>query len=154
MTASASEFAHGWQMAAAGYAVTIWLYVIGELIVSLAFMQGGFRNDLQEIFSRQLLIAAPATVTAITLATRRNLAPDDETGRWYVDATLALCVPLGALMAIAGVIGFFAAFGDFGTSVSGTFYELLIHLGGVVLGTVAARWALRELAALGGTTTA
>ena len=145
-TTSARESAHGWELAAAGYAVTIWLYVIGELIVSFAFLPGGFRNDLQVIFSRNLLIAAPATLTVITLATRRPAA--DEYGRWLLDAALTLCVPLGVLFVLAGGIGFFASFGDFSTSVSGAFYELLIHLGGVVLGTVAARWALRELANL------
>ena len=146
MTTTARRAAHGWELAAVGYAVTIWLYVIGELIVSLAYLPGGFRVDLQVVFSRQLLIAAPATLTVITLATRRP--PSDEQGRWLLDAALTLCVPLGVLFAIAGFIGFFAAFGDFSDSVSGAFYDLLIHAGGVVLGTVTARWALRELSNL------
>ena len=146
--------AHGWEVAAVGYAVTIWLYVIGYLIVSLANLPGGFRLDLESVFSRNLLIAAPATLTVITLATRRREATSDASGSWLVDATLTLCVPLGALFVLAGLVGFLADFGDFSTSVSGTFYSMCIHLGGVILGAVAARWALVELATLNEAATA
>ena len=148
MTTSARESAHGWEVAAFGYAVTICLYVIGYLIVALANLPGGFRLDLESIFSRNLLIAAPATLTVITLATRRRDATADASGRWLVDATLTLCVPLGALFVLTGIVGFLADFGDFGVSVSGTFYSMCIHLGGVILGAVAARWAFTELASL------
>ena len=140
--------AHGWEVAAVGYATAIWVYVVGYLIVSLANLPGGFRLDLESVFSRNLLIAAPATLTVITLATRRREAAGDAGGRWLVDATLTLCVPLGALFVVAGLVGFLADFGDFGTSASGTLYAMCIHVGGVVLGAVAARWALVELAGL------
>ena len=140
--------AHGWEMAAMGYAVAIWLYVLGYLIVALANLPGGFRQDLEVIFSRNLLLAAPATVTAITLAARRRDRALDADGRWLIDAALTLAVPLGALFVLAGVVGFLAALGDFGTTASGTLYDLLIHLAGIVLGAVAGLWALSELAAM------
>ena len=140
--------AHGWELAAFGYAVAIWLYVLGYLIVALANLPGGFRQDLEVVFSRNLLLAAPATVTAITLAARRRDRPLDADGHWLIDAALSLAVPLGALFVLAGVVGFLAALGDFGTSASGTFYDLLIHLAGIVLGAVASLWALSELAAM------
>lgn len=141
---------HGWELAAFGYATAIWLYVIGYLIVALANLPGGFRHDLQTIFSHTLLLAAPATVTAITLAARRRDRADveDADGRWLLDGALTLCVPLGALFTLAGVIGFLAAFGDFSDSASGAFFDLLIHLAGVVLGVVATIWALAEIAAM------
>jgi heme/copper-type cytochrome/quinol oxidase subunit 3 len=138
--------AHGWELAAFGYAIAIWLYVLGYLIVALANLPGGFRQDLEVVFSRALLLAAPATVTAITLAARRRDRAVDDDGRWLIDAALTLTVPLGALFVLAGVVGFLAALGDFGTSASGTFYDLLIHLAGIVLGAVASLWALSELA--------
>ncbi len=140
--------AHGWELAAIGYAIAIWLYVLGYLIVALANLSGGFRQDLEVIFSRNLLLAAPATVTAITLAARRRDRALDEDGRWMIDAALALAVPLGALFVLSGVVGFLAALGDFGESASGTLYDLMIHLAGVVLGAVASLWALAELNAM------
>lgn len=146
----ARAYPNGWELAAFGYAVAIWLYVLGYEILALANLPGGFRPDLEAIFSRNLLLAAPATITAITLAARRRDRADtgDEDGRWLLDAALTLCVPLGALFVLGGVIGFFADFGDFGESASGAFYELLVHLAGIVLGAVATIWALSELAAM------
>ena len=142
--------AHGWELAAMGYAVAIWLYVIGYLIVALANLPGGFRHDLQTIFSHTLLLAAPATVTAITLAARRRDRAEDSDadGGWLLDGALTLCVPLGALFVLAGAVGFLAAFGDFSDSASGAFFDLLIHLAGIVLGAVATIWALAEIAAM------
>lgn len=145
--ARARSYPRGWELAAFGYAIAIWLYVLGYEIVTLANLPGSFRLDLEAIFSRNLLLAAPATITAITLAARRRdrtTNPDAE-GRWFLDAALTLCVPLGALFVLAGVVGFFADFGDFGDSASGAFYELLVHLAGIVLGAVSTIWALSEL---------
>ena len=146
----ARVYAHGWELAALGYAVAIWLYVLGDLIVVLANLPGGFRHDLEIIFGRGLLIAAPATITAVTLAARRRDRAEgtDAEGTWLLDAALTLCVPLGALFVLAGVVGFFADFGDFGDSASGAFYDLLVHLAGVVLGAVATIWALSEIAGM------
>lgn len=144
----ARAYPNGWELAAFGYVVAIWLYVLAYEILALANLPGGFRQDLEALFSRNLLLAAPATITAITLAARRRdrTAGSDENGRWLLDAALTLCVPLGALFVFGGVVGFLSDFGDFGDSASGAFYELLIHLAGIVLGAVATIWALGELA--------
>jgi hypothetical protein len=144
----ARGYSHGWELAGLGYAVAIWLYVLGYLIVALANLPGGFRHDVEIVFGRGLLIAAPATITAITLAARRRDRATDAEGDWLLDAALTLAVPLGALFVLAGVVGFLAAFGDFGDSASGAFYELLVQLAGIVLGAVATVWALGELAAM------
>ena len=127
--------------------------MLGYLIVALANLPGGFRHDLEAIFSRGLLIAAPATITAVTLAARRRDRTEstDADGAWLLDAALTLCVPLGALFVLAGVVGFLADFGDFGDSASFAFFDLLVHLAGIVLGAVATIWALSELAAMGPT---
>lgn len=142
------QFANGWELAAAAYVTAIWMYVIGVLIADLSNLTGSFRDDLAQIFDQHLLIAAPATITAITLAARRRAMDIDEHGLWRLDAAFTLAIPLGALFVLAGVVGFFTAFADFGPGGNGGggVYDLLIHLGAVVLGGVAIVWPLGELA--------
>lgn len=137
----------GWALAALGYVTAIALYLLGNFILTLANTDGlDFREVLDSVFGRQFLVAAPTLVTAMTLATRRRGEPMSERARGWLDTAITACIPLGAVVVIGSVIGFLADFGEFSSSTSGAFYLLLLHLAGVILGTVAMLWALAELA--------
>jgi hypothetical protein len=137
----------GWALAAAGYVTAIGLYLLGNFIVTLANTNNlSFRDVLESVFGRSFLVAAPALVSAMTLATRRRNEPRSDRAGLWLDAAITSCLPLGAIVVIGSVIGFFADFGEFSHSVSGALYLLLLHLAGATLGAVAVVWSLAELA--------
>lgn len=137
----------GWALAAVGYVAAIAVYLVALMIVEIANWSSPIDDQIQGMFGRDFLVIAPATLTAITLATRRGV-PTSAEGRWRVDAALTGACALLAFVAVGAALGFLASFGDFADSFSGGLASLLIRAAAIVVCAVGMAWGLSELSAM------
>lgn len=133
-----------WELAIAGWAVALWLVVIGALVVSLS---AGFQAGIDSAFNNVDILFVGGAATVITATAVARLRRKPAAGALnMLTIGLALFALLGALGVVLGAIGFFVAFWAHGGST--VFYLVVQHLGGIVLGITAIVWALGELANL------
>ena len=143
------RFRHGVSRAAATYAGAIVVYVICVVFVEIPQAKNAtFAETLYLLFGTHFLIATPAVLSCLNIATRwRDHERDDDALR-LTDLAITICVVVAAVLVVGDVIGFFAVFGLPGTSGSTVLYAILLQAAAAVASAAGVVWGLAELSVL------
>lgn len=134
-----------WELAVAGWALAVWLWVAGWLIAALSV---SFKYGISYLSTYPLFffVGLPVTVLAVTAVARLRKHRANDLSLTLLGVALGLFALLGALGIVVGVIGIFVSLTLSGGDTIFTF--LVQHVGIVVLGAALIVWALGELAVL------
>lgn len=132
--------ARTWDLAIAGWAVALWVYCIGSLIIRISF---SFKYGITFSFSNVpvILLGTAVTIVAATAVSRRRDGAGTSGGP-LLGSAFVLFAGLGALAIVVGVIGFFVSFSLPASKLA----TAVQNLAGVIMGLVVIIWALGEMA--------